>query len=60
MSGATMHEFDVTFTPAGAAACETTIQQSMMPTQMQGISEGIACTVKYDPDKPADALLSGW
>lgn len=60
MSGATEHEFDVTITPAGGAAYDTTILQSMLPMQMQGLSEGKAVTVKYDPDKPTDALLHGW
>lgn len=60
VSGATMHEFDVTISPAGGAPYETTIQQSMLPMQMEGLSEGKAVTVKCDPDKPTDAVLSGW
>lgn len=60
MSGATQHEFDVTFTPSGGSACNTTIKQSMLPAQMQGLSEGKAVTVKYDPDNPQNALLSSW
>jgi hypothetical protein len=60
MSGATMHEFDVTITPSGGQAYDTTIKQSMMPFQMPGLAEGKAVTVKYDPDKPADALLHSW
>jgi hypothetical protein len=27
---------------------------------MQGLSEGKAVTVKYDPDNPKNALLSSW
>ena len=60
MSGATMHEFDVTVRPAGGEPYETTIQQSMLATQMGGLSEGKAVTVKYDPDKPVDAVLNSW
>lgn len=60
MSGATPHDFDVTVTPEGQSAYDTTIHQSMLATQMQGLSVGKAVTVKYDPDNPADALLSSW
>jgi hypothetical protein len=60
MSGATLHEFDVSITPSGASAYDTTIKQSMLAAQMQGLSEGKAVTVKYDPDNPKDALLSKW
>jgi hypothetical protein len=60
MSGATPHEFDVTITPSGGSAYDTTIKQSMLPAQMQGLSEGKAVTVKYDPDNPKNALLSSW
>ena len=60
MSGATQHEFDVTIRPAGGEPYETTIKQSMLPTQMQGLAEGQAITVKYDPDNPTAALLHGW
>ena len=60
MSGATPHDFDVTVTPEGLAPYDTTIHQSMLPTQMQNLTEGKAVTVKYDPDNPADALLSSW
>jgi len=60
ISGATLHEFDVTIRPASGKPYDTTIQQSMLPMQMQGLSEGKAVTVKYDPDKPTDALLHSW
>jgi hypothetical protein len=59
-SGATLHEFDVTVRPSGIDAFDTTIQQSMLPMQMQGLSEGKAVTVKYDPDNPTAALLHSW
>jgi len=60
ISGATPHEFDVTITPGGGSAYDTTIKQSMLPMQMQGLSEGKAITVKYDPDNPQNALLHSW
>jgi hypothetical protein len=59
-SGATPHEFDVTITPAGGAPYQTTIRQGMLPVQMEGISQGMAFTAKYDPDNPAAASLSSW
>jgi hypothetical protein len=59
-SGATLHEFDVTIRPAGGEPYETTIKQSMLVTKMQGLAEGQAITVKYDPDSPTVALLHSW
>ena len=53
-SGATPHEFDVTITPAGGSPYQTTIRQGMLPAQMEGIAQGMACTVKYDPDNPTE------
>ena len=60
ISGATPHEFDVTITPAGGAPYQTTIRQSMLPAQMEGISQGMACVAKYDPDAPQNAALWSW
>jgi len=60
VSGATWHEFDVSIRPAGADPYQTTIEQSMLPFQMEGISEGQAITVKYDPDAQAEAIISSW
>jgi hypothetical protein len=60
VSSATLYEFDVTVRPAGIDAYDTTIQQSMLPMQMQGLSEGAAVTVKYDLDNPTAALLHSW
>lgn len=51
---------DVTVTPAGGAPYRTTIRQALLPAQLEGMHEGGACTVKYDPDNPAAALLYGW
>jgi len=58
--GATLHEFDVMVRPSVMDAFDTTIQQSMLPMQMQGLSEGTAVTVQYDPDNPTAALLDSW
>jgi hypothetical protein len=59
-SGATPHEFDVTITPAGGMPYQTTIRQGMLPAQMEGISQGMAFTARYDPDNPAAASLYSW
>ena len=59
-SGATPHEFDVTITPAGGTPYQTTIRQGMLPAQMEGISQGMVFTAKYDPDQPASASLYSW
>jgi hypothetical protein len=53
-------EFDVTITPAGGEAYQCTISQYMLPAQLEGLSEGGAITVKYDPDNPQMALIYGW
>ena len=36
------------------------IGQSMLPAQLEGIAEGAAITVAYDPDNPSEALIYGW
>ena len=53
-------EFDVSIKPAAGDPYQTTIKQSMLPAQMEGISEGQSITVKYDPDSPTSALIYGW
>jgi hypothetical protein len=53
-------DFDVTITPAGGSPYQTTIRQSMLAAQLEGISEGAAITVKYDADDPSQALIYGW
>jgi len=58
--GGQMVAFDVTITPAGGQPYDTTIEQSMLPAQLEGITEGGAITVKYDPDNPSQALMYGW
>jgi hypothetical protein len=53
-------EFSVTISPAGGEPYQTTIGQSMLPAMLEGIAEGAAITVKYDPDDPSKALIYGW
>ena len=60
VSGATMHAIAVTYRPAGGEPVETTIKQSLLPFQLEGLSEGLAVTVKYDPDNPSAAVLHSW
>ena len=37
-----------------------TIDPSLLPFQLEGLSEGKQCTVKYDPDLPSSAVLQSW
>jgi hypothetical protein len=60
MGGGQKTEVDVTITPPGAAAYETTIKQSFLPAQLEGLAPGGAITVKFDPDNPSAALIYGW
>ena len=60
MGGGQQTEFDVSVKPAEGEPYQTTISQSMLPAQLEGISEGAAITVKYDPDSPTSALIYGW
>jgi hypothetical protein len=60
VSGATMHAIAVTYRPEGGDPIETTIEQSMLPFQLEGLAEGKQCTVKYDPDLPTSAVLQSW
>lgn len=53
-------EFDVSIKPADGDPFQTTIKQSMLPAQMEEISEGASITTKYDPDSPTSALIYGW
>jgi hypothetical protein len=52
--------FDVSIKPADGEPYQTTINQSMLPAQLEGLSEGAAITVKYDPDAPQQAMIYGW
>jgi ribosomal protein L11 len=60
MGGGHATEVDVTITPPGGPAYETTIKQSFLPAQLEGLAPGSAITVKYDPDNPAAALIYSW
>ncbi len=60
MGGSQQVEFDVSIKPAGGDPYQTTISQAMLPAQLEGIAEGAAITVKYDPDSPTSALIYGW
>jgi hypothetical protein len=61
MGGGQETRFDVSIKPAdGGEPFQTTITQSMLPAQLEGISDGSAITVKYDADSPTSALIYGW
>jgi hypothetical protein len=60
MGGGQETDFDVTITPPGGQPYQTTIRQSMLPAQMEGLADGKDVTVKYDPDDPSQALIYGW
>jgi hypothetical protein len=53
-------DFAVTIAPSGGEAYQATISQYMLPAQLEGMSEGGAITVKFDPDNPQMALIYGW
>jgi hypothetical protein len=60
MGGGQKTEVDVTIAPDGGSAYDTTITQSFLPAQLEGLDTGGVITVKYDPDKPSAALIYGW
>ena len=60
MGGGQKTEVDVTITPAGGTAYDTTVKQSFLAAQLEGLAVGHAITVKYDPDDPSAALIYGW
>jgi hypothetical protein len=60
VGGGQQVDFDVSIRPADGDPYQTTISQSMLPAQLEGISDGAAITVKYDPDSPTSALIYGW
>lgn len=60
ISGATMHEFDVSIRPEGGDLYDAVVEQSMLPFQMEGIAEGQAVVVKFDPDNPTAAIIHSW
>ena len=48
------------YPPRGRRPHQTTIEQSMLPFQLEGLAEGQALTAKYDPDLPTSAVLQSW
>jgi hypothetical protein len=60
MGGGQKTEVDVTISPTGGTPYDTTVKQSFLPAQLEGLSAGHAITVKYDPDNPSAALIYGW
>jgi hypothetical protein len=60
ISGGQQVEFDVSIKPASGEPYQAQISQSMLPAQMEGISEGQPITVKYDPDAPVMAIIHSW
>ncbi len=58
--GGTPYAIDVVVTPPGGSPYATTIQQSLLAAQLEGLSEGQAVTVKYDPENPGAAVLYSW
>jgi cold shock CspA family protein len=60
ISGGQRVDFDVSIRPASGEPYQTTITQSMLPAQLEGLSEGQSITVRYDPDAPGSALIYSW
>lgn len=53
-------EVGVTITPTEGQPYQTTIMQSFLPSQLEGLSPGKTIGVTYDPDNPAVAVISAW
>lgn len=60
MGGGQKTEVDLTIAPSDTAPYDTTVKQSFIASQLEGLAVGGAVTVKYDPDDPHKALLYGW
>jgi Protein of unknown function (DUF3592) len=60
MGGGQKTEVDVTIAPDGGTPYETTVTQSFLAAQLEGLTEGAPITVKFDPDNPSAALIYGW
>ncbi len=60
MGGGQMTEVDVTISPEGGTPYQTTVKQSFLPSQLEGLSPGASIGVKYDPDNPSAALIYTW
>jgi hypothetical protein len=60
MGGGQMTEVDVSISPDGGTSYQTTVRQSFLPSQLEGLSPGASIGVKYDPDNPSAALIYNW
>jgi hypothetical protein len=60
MGGGQQTNVDVTISPVDGAPYDTTVSQSFLPAQLEGLAVGGSITVKYDPDNPSAALIYGW
>jgi hypothetical protein len=60
MGGGQKTQVDVTIAPSDGAPYDTTITQSFIASQLEGLAVDGAATVKYDPDDRQKALLYGW
>lgn len=60
MGGGQQTEVDVTITPAAGQPYQTTVRQSFLPSQLEGLSPGASIGVKYDPDDPSAAIIYTW
>ena len=60
IGGGQVTEVDVTITPGGGTPYQTTVRQSFLPSQLEGLSPGGPIGVKYDPDNPPAALIYTW
>ena len=60
VGGGQWTDFDVSIRPPSGEPFQTTIKQSMLPAQLEEISEGGSITVKFDPDSPTSAMMFGW
>ena len=55
IGGGQMTEGDVTISPDGGTPYQTTVRQTFLPSQLEGLSTGASIGVKYDPDTPPAA-----
>ena len=60
VGGGQWTDFDVSIRAPSGEPFQTTIKQSMLPAQLEEISEGGSITVKFDPDSPTSAMMFGW
>ncbi len=60
ISGGQKVELDISIRPVGGDPYQTTVSQSLLPAQLEGLAEGKSVTVKYDPEAPAMAVLHSW